>query len=314
MRNKVVTVFGGSGFIGRYVVQRLAELGATIRVPTRRPERALFLKPMGAIGQINLLRWSPSAPGEVGRLLAGAEAAVSLVGILHESRAGEFERLQADLPREVGAAGARLGLERVVHVSAIGARAGSPVAYARTKAAGEEGVKQAFPEATILRPSIVFGPEDSFFNRFARMAQLSPALPLIGGGRTRFQPVYVGDVADAILAGLTRPDAQGRTYELGGPTVYTFKELMAYLLRVTGRRRLLLDVPFGLASFQAKLLQHLPDPPLTPDQVEMLKHDNVVGHDAAGLADLGVQPTPLEVIVPQYLKAYARPGVHLPVI
>jgi uncharacterized protein YbjT (DUF2867 family) len=160
----------------------------------------------------------------------------------------------------------------------------------------------------------VFGPEDSFFNRFARMAQLSPALPLIGGGRTRFQPVYVGDVADAILAGLTRPDARGRTYDLGGPTVYTFKELMTYLLRVTGRRRLLLDVPFGLASFQAKLLRHLPDPPLTPDQVEMLKHDNVVGHGAAGLADLGIQPTPLEVIVPRYLRAYARPGIHLPVI
>jgi uncharacterized protein YbjT (DUF2867 family) len=313
MRDKVVTVFGGSGFIGRYVVQRLAELGATIRVPSRRPERALFLKPMGAIGQINLLRWGPAAPGEVDRLLAGADAAVSLVGILHEGRAGEFERLQADLPREVGAAAARLGLERVVHVSAIGAKAGSPVAYARTKAAGEEGLREGFPQATVLRPSVVFGPEDGFFNRFARMAQLSPALPLIGGGRTRFQPVYVGDVADAILAGLTRPAAQGRTYELGGPTVYTFKELMAYLLQVTGRRRLLVGVPFGLASFQAKLLRHLPDPPLTPDQVEMLKHDNVVGPDAAGLADLGVQPTPLEVIVPGYLKAYARPGVHLPV-
>jgi uncharacterized protein YbjT (DUF2867 family) len=314
MRSKVVTVFGGSGFVGRYVVQRLAELGATIRVPTRHPERALFLKPMGAVGQIILAPWDASAAGEVERTLAGAQAAVNLIGILHERRPGEFDRLQGGVPAEIGAAAAKLGLERVVHVSAIGAEAGSPVAYARTKAAGEDGLRQGFPPATILRPSVVFGPEDSFFNRFARMTQFSPVLPLIGGGRTRFQPVHVGDVADAVLAGLTRPDARGRTYELGGPTVYSFKELMRYLLRVTGRRRLLVSLPFEVASFQARLLQHVPDPPLTPDQVEMLKHDNVVGREALGLADPGIQPTPLEVIVPRYLKAFARPSVRLPVI
>lgn len=312
MRSKVVTVFGGSGFIGRYVVKRLAELGAVIRVPTRRPDCAMFLKPMGAVGQIVLEPWNPSLESEADRLLAGADAAVNLIGILFEGRGGSFDRLQGRLPGEIGAAAARHGLERVAHISAIGADAGSTSAYARSKAAGEAALRAAFPKATILRPSIVIGPEDGFFNRFARLMQLSPALPLIGGGRTRFQPVYVGDVADAVIAALTRPDTQGRTYELGGPTVYTFKDLMSYLLEVTGRRRLLVNMPWGLARLQANILQYLPEPPLTPDQLELLKRDNVVSPGADGLAALGIQPTPLEVVVPRYLRAYARPDIRLP--
>ena len=314
MRSKVVTIFGGSGFIGRYVVQRLAELGAVIRVPTRRPERSIFLKPLGGVGQINIEPWNPTAPGEAERQLIGSDYAISLVGILFERRGGDFERLQARLPGEIGAAATKHGLRHVVHVSAIGADARSRAEYGRTKAAGEAALKASFPQATILRPSIVFGPEDSFFNRFARMSQISPALPLIGGGRTRFQPVYVGDVAEAVVAGLTRPEAAGRTYELGGPTIYTFKELLTYLLKVTGRRRLLLDLPFGVAALQAKLLRFLPEPPLTPDQVELLKRDNVVAAGAAGLVDLGIAPTPLEVIVPTYLKAFSLPAARMPVV
>lgn len=314
MRSKVVTVFGGSGFIGRYVVQRLAAAGATIRVPTRHPERAMHLQPLGTVGQIVLERWSATSEAEVARMLAHVDAAVNLVGILFESGAGDFNRLQAELPGRVGAAAARLGVKRVVQISAIGADPASTSVYARTKAAGEAAVKEAFPAATILRPSIVFGPEDGFFNRFARMSALSPALPLIGGGRTRFQPVYVGDVADAVMAALTRDDVQGRTYELGGPGVYSFKELLSYMLRVTGRRRLLVPLPDGLARLQAKILQYLPEPPLTLDQLELLKRDNVVSEGAAGLAELGVQPTPLEVIVPGYLRTYARPQVRTPVI
>lgn len=313
MRNKVVTVFGGSGFLGRYVVQRLAAAGATIRVPTRHPERAVHLRPLGAVGQIVLERWTPGVPTEVERLLAHAHAAVNLVGILFEPKPGDFQRLQAELPGVVGAAAARLGLKRVVQISAIGADPASPSVYARTKAAGEAAVRAAFSAATVLRPSIVFGPEDSFFNRFARMSAISPVLPLIGGGRTRFQPVYVGDVADAVMAALTRDDAPGRTYELGGPGVYTFKELMSYLLRVTGRRRLLLALPERVARFQARLLERLPNPPLTTDQLELLKRDNIVAPDALGLADLGIQPTPLEVIVPQYLRAHARQPARMPV-
>ena len=314
MQSKVVTIFGGSGFIGRYVVKRLAELGAVIRVPTRRPERAIFLKPLGAVGQINVEPWNASAAGEAERLLAGSDLAVSLIGILFERRGGDFERVQGRLPGEIGAAATKHGVTRLVHVSAIGADPNSPAVYGRTKAAGEAAVTAAFPTATILRPSIVFGPEDGFFNRFARMSQISPALPLIGGGRTRFQPVYVGDVADAVVAALTRADAAGRTYELGGPGVYSFRELLAYVLEVTGRRRLLLDLPFGIAALQARLLQFLPEPPLTPDQLELLKKDNVVAAGAPGLTDLGVTPTPLELIVPTYLKAFSLPATRLPVV
>ena len=314
MQSKVVTIFGGSGFIGRYVVKRLAELGAVIRVPTRRPERAIFLKPLGAVGQINIEPWNATAAGEAERLVAGSDLVVSLIGILFERRGGDFERVQGRLPGEIGAAAAKHGVSQLVHVSAIGADPSSPAVYGRTKAAGEAAVRAAFPTATILRPSIVFGPEDGFFNRFARMSQISPALPLIGGGRTRFQPVYVGDVADAVVAALTRADAAGRTYELGGPGVYSFRELLAYVLAVTGRRRLLLDLPFGIAALQARLLQFLPEPPLTPDQLELLKRDNVVAADAPGLADLGVTPTPLELIVPTYLKAFSLPATRLPVV
>ena len=313
MHSQVVTVFGGSGFVGRYVVKRLAELGAVVRVPSRRPERALFLKPLGAIGQINIEPWNPTAAGEVDRLLAGSDHAVSLIGILFEASKGDFDRVQGRLPGEIAKAAAAHGLKRMVHVSAIGANASATVAYARTKAAGEAAARAAFPDVTILRPSIVFGPEDNFFNRFARMSQIMPALPLIGGGDTRFQPVYVGNVAEAVIAGLQREDAAGRTYELGGPSIYTFRELLRYLLEVTGRRRLLLNLPFGLATLQAGLLELLPVPPLTRDQVAMLRRDNVVSAGAPGLAELGIAPTPLEVIVPSYVRAFALPATRLPV-
>jgi uncharacterized protein YbjT (DUF2867 family) len=310
MRDRVVTVFGGSGFIGRYVVQRLAALGATVRVPARRPERALFLKPLGAVGQIVLEPWSPRAgDAELARHLVGSTHAVNLIGILHESRSGGgFDEIQGRLPGRIAAAAAAGGALGLVQVSAIGADPASASAYARTKAAGEAASRAAFDRAVVLRPSVVFGPEDQFFNRFARMAMVSPFLPLIGGGRTRFQPVYVGDVAEAVVAGLRDSDgsAAGRTFELGGPGVYTFRELMEYLLKVLRRRRALVSLPFGLARRQARLLQLLPEPPLTVDQVELLARDNVVSPGAATLADLGLAPTPLETVVPAYLQPYAR--------
>jgi NADH dehydrogenase len=312
MRNKVVTVFGGSGFIGRHLVRRLAEREATIRVATRSPEKAIFLKPMGAVGQIVMIRCDTADPQSVERVVAGADYVVNLVGILHERKAGDFNRMHAELPGLAGKAASANGCTRFVQVSAIGADAGSASAYARSKGAGEEAARGTFSNATILRPSIVFGPEDSFFNRFAAMARFAPALPLIGGGRTRFQPVYVGDVADAIVAALERNDAPKRTYELGGPRVYTFRELLTYMLEVLNRRRLLVDVPFGLAALQGRFFELLPEPPLTRDQVEMLKRDNVVSPDAKGLEDLGISPTPLEVIVPQYLAPYGRPRIRIP--
>lgn len=312
MREQVVTVLGGAGFVGRHLVRRLAARGATVRVATRSPATAGHLLPMGEVGQIVLARFADDEAG-LAALLAGATAVVNLVGILFERRAGDFARVHGELPGRIGAAARAAGVGKLVHVSAIGADPASPSLYARSKAAGEAALRAAFPAAVILRPSIVFGPEDGFFNRFAAMARIAPALPLVGGGRTRFQPVYVGDVAEAILAGLERPEAAGRTYELGGPGVYSFAELLAYVLEVTGRRRLLLPLPFPLARLQARFLELLPSPPLTRDQVSLLERDNVASPDMPGLRELGVAPTPLEVVVPSYLQAYRawRPTVPL---
>lgn len=312
MRDTVVTVFGGSGFIGRHVVQRLAERGATIRVPTRSPRNAVFLRPMGAVGQIVLMPFDHADRAKLPALVAGSTHVVSLVGILAEGKAGDFHAIQGELPGLIGQAAAAAGVRRLVHVSAIGADPDSPSLYARSKAQGEAGVRAAFPAATILRPSVVFGPGDGFFNRFAGMARISPVLPLVGGGSNRFQPVYVGDVAEAVMAGLTRPDAVGRIYELGGPRACSMRELMAYMLGVIERRRKLVTLPWGLASGLARLTEILPDPPLTRDQVELLKRDNVVAAGADGLEALGILPTPMEVIVPGYLRPYRAQTARLP--
>lgn len=308
MRDPVVTVFGGSGFIGRYVVEKLAKRGWMIRVAVRRPDDALFLKTAGQLGQIAPIAANIRDQRSVEAVIAGADAVINLVGILFESGPQRFAKVQAEGPGRIAAAAAAAGVRQMVHISAIGADSASPAAYGRSKAAGEQAVRAAFPAATILRPSIVFGPEDGFFNRFAAMTRLSPALPLIGGGRTRFQPVYVVDVADAVLAALERPDAAGQTYELGGPGTYSFRELMQLLLQEIGRRRLLIPIPFALASIQGALLQYLPSPPLTLDQVRLLKRDNVVSPGAKGLADLGIAPTAVEVILPTYLDKYRPRG------
>ncbi len=307
MRDKTVTVFGGTGFIGRYVVEKLAHAGAYIRVPSRRIDRALFLKPLGDIGQIVPEARDVSDPKDVRAAIQGSDAVVNLVGILYESKRGDFLRLQAELPGHIGVAARDLGLQSVVHVSAIGADPNSSAVYARTKGEGEQALRDAFPEAVILRPSVLFGPEDEFFNRFAAMARLAPALPLVGGGTTKFQPVYVGDVAAAVMAGLSRPEARGKIYELGGPKVASFAELLRYMLSITGQKRFLAPLPFGLAKLQARFLELLPKPMLTRDQVELLKTDNVVGDNALTLNDLGIDPTPMDLIVPQYLRRFMPP-------
>lgn len=308
MATRVVTVFGGSGFIGRHLVRRLAKRGWVIRVAVRHPSRAQFLKPMGEVGQIAPLRARIEDPLSVQAALDGAQAAVNLVGILYERGRRTFAAVHARGAQHVAEAAAKVGAERMVQISAIGADRYAEAEYARSKAAGEAAVRTAFPTATVLRPSIVFGPEDEFFNRFAAMARLSPALPLIGGGRTRFQPVYVGDVAEAIARSLERPDAQGRIYELGGPKIYTFKELMEILLHEIHRRRLLVPLPFALAELQATFLECLPVPPLTRDQVRLLQRDNVASPDMPGLGDLGIEATALEVIIPAYLDRYRPRG------
>ncbi|MBV9758716.1 MAG: complex I NDUFA9 subunit family protein [Alphaproteobacteria bacterium] len=302
----VATVFGGSGFIGRYVVKRLCQAGHVVRVAVRDTERALFLKPMGEVGQVVPLYCALGDEPTVARALAGAAFAVNLVGILAERRAGEFQRVHEAGAAAVARLAAAEDVRRLVHVSAIGADAASPSRYAASKAAGEAAVRGAFTSATILRPSVVFGPEDQFFNRFGRMAELSPIMPVIAGA-TRFQPVYVGDVADAVIAGLERPDAAGAIFELGGPRVLTMREVIAYVLAETRRRRPMIAVPSGIARFQAAVLERLPGQLLTRDQLLMLERDNVASPGMPGLPELGLTPTPHELVVPSYLRRF-RPG------
>lgn len=302
----VATVFGGSGFIGRYVVKRLAAAGHVVRVAGRDTERVKDLMVAGRVGQVIPLYVSLGNEGTVHRAVEGADLVVNLVGILAEKRAGDFQRLQTEGAGLIARAAAGCGVQRMVQMSAIGADAGSASLYARTKAGGEAAVRAAVPGAVILRPSLVFGNEDQFFNRFGAMAMTLPVMPVIEGA-SRFQPVYVGDVADAVMAGLTRVDAVGRTYELGGPRVYTFKELLAYILNETRRRRPLWDMPPALARLQAWLGEYLPGKPFTRDQLAMLARDNVADPALPGLAELGITPTPVELVVPAYLDRY-RPG------
>jgi len=307
MNTNLVTVFGGSGFLGRHTVRALARAGWRIKVATRHPNRAFFLRPLGSVGQIDFVKCDVADPASVANAVKGACAVVNLTGILFE-KGQTFEEVQADGAGNVAQAAAAVGASALVHVSAIGADEESDAHYAVTKAQGERAVREAFSKAVILRPSLIFGPEDGFFNKFAGLARLLPGLPLIGGGRTRFQPVFVGVVARAILVALSRQD--GRTYELGGPTVYSFKELMQLMLREIGRKRALVPLPFGIASVKAMFLQLLPNPPLTMDQVRLLKKDNVVSPTAPGLSDLGLTPTSVEAIIPSYLWRYRAKGEY----
>lgn len=307
-RYRVATVFGGSGFLGRHLIHRLAKTGAVIRVATRHPDACGFLKTAGAVGQIVPLPVDIRDPRAVAAAVQDADTVVNLVGVLYESRPGQFHALHVEGARHIAKAARAAGAERLLHVSALGADPASRSAYARTKALGEQAVLAEFPDATILRPSVVFGPEDGFFNRFAAMTLYSPVLPLIGGGTTRFQPVYVGDVAEAMMAALKTPATKGRIYELAGPRVYTFRQLMELLLAEIGRRRLLVPIPWRLAEILGRVLQLLPKPPLTRDQVEQLKTDNVPGPGAPGLSDLGITPTAVELILPTYMDRFRLGG------
>ncbi len=303
----VATVFGGSGFIGRYVVKRLAAQGHIVRIAGRDTEGARQSMVTGRVGQVVPLYVSLTNPASVARAVEGADLVVNLVGILTERRPGDFMRIQGDGAGHVARAAAAAGVRRLVHVSAIGADSASPSQYAQAKAAGEAQVGAAMPSATILRPSLVFGAEDQFFNRFGAMAMTLPVMPVICGN-TRFQPVYVGDVADAVLAGLQREDTPGRIYELGGPRVWTFREILSWILQETRRRRPLLEIPDGLARLQARIGELVPGKPFTRDQLLLLQRDNVVASDMAGLLDLGITPTPVELVVPAYLDRYRQGG------
>jgi uncharacterized protein YbjT (DUF2867 family) len=308
----LVTVFGGSGFLGRNVVRALAKRDFRIRVAVRRPELAGHLQPLGRVGQIHAVQANVRYPASVEAAMRDSHVAINLVGILTADGAQSFDAVQADGAETVAKAAAAAGA-RMVHVSAIGADENSLSAYARSKAAGEKAVLAVVPSATILRPSVVFGPEDQFTNRFAGLARMSPMLPLIGGGATRMQPVYVGDVAAAVAEAVDGNAKAGATYELGGPEVLTMREIMEIILAITERNRMLLTLPFGLAKLQALFLQFAPGPlKLTPDQVELLRSDNVVS-DAAKAASLtleglGITPDSMEAVAPQYLWRFRAAG------
>lgn len=310
----LVTVVGGSGFIGSQVVRALARKGVRLRVAVRRPHLAGDLRVHGDVGQIELVQANIRNPDSLARAMDGASACVNLVAVAFERGRQKFQALHVMGARNAAEAARKAGAGRFVQVSALGADPEGAARFARTKAAGEAAAREVFPDAVVIRPSVVFGPEDDFFNRFGAMATMSPVLPLIGGGRTRFQPVFVGDVARAIAETVLREEAAGRTYELGGPAVYTFRELMELLLKETQRRRLLAPIPFPAASVLGSvgdLIAMTPfPPPLTSDQVKMLKADNVVSPDAPGLAELGVVPTTLEAVIPSYLYRYRRGGQY----
>lgn len=308
MKPALVTVFGGSGFIGRHVVRLLAQSGARIRVAVRHPNEALFLKPMGDVGQIQLLQTNVRIPESIDRAVVGADAVINLVGILNPTWRQKFDSVHHLGSQAIAQASARAGVTRLVHLSAIGADQGSPSAYGRSKAAGEDAVREAFPNATILRPSIVFGPEDDFFNRFAAMARMFPILPLIGGGETRFQPVYVGDVATAAAKAAMESGFEGQAFELGGPEVMSFRDILDLVCAETARQRMLLYYPAALAKINAWFLQMLPNPLLTVDQVRLLEIDNVADKDTPGINTFGIVPTPAQAILPSYLDKFRVAG------
>jgi uncharacterized protein YbjT (DUF2867 family) len=307
----LITVYGGSGFLGRHVVRALAKRDYRIRVAVRRPELANHLQPLGKVGQIHAVQANIRNGASVEAAARDAQVLINLVGILFERGRQRFDAVQTVGAEQVALAANAHGA-RLVHVSAIGADEASPSHYARSKAAAERLVLSAQPAANIMRPSIIFGPEDDFFNRFAAMARLSPALPLIGGGKTRFQPVFVGDVAAAIAIAVAGNARAGTIYELGGPDVRSFKQLMQYVLTTIERKRLLVPLPFFVAKLQAMALQFMPTPLLTPDQVELLRVDNVVSEAAKAegrtLHGLGIEPEPIEAIVPSYLWRFRKTG------
>lgn len=300
----LVTLFGGGGFLGRYVAQELLQRGVRVRIAQRVPRDAWFIRPLGGLGQTQFIAADIGKPETVARALDGADAAVNLVGLLD----GDLTGAHVDGARNVAEAAARAGLKALVQVSAIGADAGSPSAYGRTKGQGEEAVSAAFPGATIIRPSIVFGPEDQFVNRFAKMAQLLPVVPVVRGD-AKFQPVHVADVARAVAAAVLDPARYaGATYELGGPEVISMHDLNAAIAQMIGREPALIAIPDAVASAMARFGGWMPGAPITWDQWLMLQKDNVVATDAKGFEAFGITPVPLAAVAPQWLVQYRRHG------
>lgn len=310
---KLVTVFGGSGFVGRHVVRALAKRGYRVRVAVRRPDLAFHLQPLGGVGQIQAVQANLRYRWSVDRAVAGSDHVINLVGILYEGGSQRFSTVHDFGSRAVAEAARAAGVP-LTHMSALGADSQSQSAYASTKGRAEEAVLKILPDAYIIRPSVIFGPEDGFFNKFAGMARISPFLPLVGGGRTKFQPVYVGDVAEVIARSVDGGLQQGKVYELGGGEVLTFRQCMEEMLRVIGRKRAFLSIPFWVASIQGSILGLLPKPMITSDQVIQLRNDNVVSEQAKAegrtLEGLGIRPQTIETILPSYLWRFRVQGQY----
>ncbi|EPX79806.1 complex I NDUFA9 subunit family protein [Salipiger mucosus] len=313
--SKLVTIYGGSGFLGRYIALRMAKLGWRVRVAVRRPNEAIFVRPYGVVGQVEPVICNIRHEGSVRDVMRGADAVVNCIGTFDAKGKNNFDAVQAEGAERVARLAAAEGVERMVHISAIGADRDSESGYARTKALGEEAVLKHMPDAMILRPSVMFGVEDQFFNRFAGMSRMGPVLPLVGA-ETKFQPVYVDDVARAAVMGVTG-EAAGGTYELGGPDVDTFRELISQMLEIIRRRRLLVNIPFGIASVMGRVFETvsrltggLVPAQITSDQVINLRHDNVVSEGARGFETLGFEPASMEAVLPEYLWRFRKGGQY----
>ena len=308
MKQKIATIFGASGFIGRHLIRRLTKKDFRIVAATRSPYLHGYLKPLGNPGQIDLEKVNISDEENLRTLVKNSDVVINLIGILHETKKQKFEDIHAKFPDLLSKLCNKLNIEKLVHVSALGINETVGSQYMQSKLKGEKNILNNFNHSVILRPSIIFGPEDKFFNKFASLAEFFPALPLIGRGLTYFQPIYVGDVAKSIMAVLEKEKINNNIYELGGPQTFTFKELMEILLKQIKKKRFLVPIPFSFAKFQAKILQLLPKPLLTTDQVEMLKYDNIVTNKYPTLKDLKINPKTIESVLPSYIWRFRKGG------
>jgi len=304
---KIIGIFGAGGFLGKHLMRQLTKLDYRVKVATRNPYLKGYLKPLGNPGQIELFKTNIFNPEDVKQVLKNCDLAINLVGILYETRKQKFNQIHAQFPNLLSELCNELGVKKLVHVSALGVKEGHPSQYMQSKLQGEKNIQNTFKQSVILRPGIMFGPEDKFFNTFATLAQFSPALPLIGGGKTVFEPIYVGDVAQTIVKSLELNNSKPSIYELGGAN-YSFKELMQILLSEINKKRFLIPIPWGMAKFQSYFLQMLPTPLLTPDQVTMLRYDNVVSGEYKTLKNLKIKPTTIQSILPKYIYRFRSGG------
>ena len=304
---KIIAIFGAGGFLGKHLMRQLTKLDYRVKVATRNPYLKGYLKPLGNPGQIELFKTNIFNPEDVKQVLKNCDLAINLVGILYETRKQKFNQIHAQFPNLLSELCNELGIKKLVHVSALGVKEGHPSQYMQSKLQGEKNIQDTFKQSVILRPGIMFGPEDKFFNIFATLAQFSPVLPLIGGGKTVFEPIYVGDVAQTIVKSLELNNSKPSIYELGGAN-YSFKELMQILLSEINKKRFLIPIPWGMAKFQSYFLQMLPTPLLTPDQVIMLRYDNVVSGEYKTLKNLKIKPTTIQSILPKYIYRFRSGG------